>query len=118
MSLRMPSISLRLRVSVLVEDRYLAQAEPTGATAPLRDAGHDVDVVVADRHAADLAEPEPVDVLLARGRSSALVSLLRAAEAAGIPVANPASAIWAVVDKAGMGAALAAAGVPVPHSWV
>jgi ribosomal protein S6--L-glutamate ligase len=107
-----------LRVSVLAEERYLTQPQPTAAAAALREAGHHVDLVVADRHAADLAAPVGADVVLARGRSTALVSLLRAAEASAVPVANSASAISAVVDKAGMGATLAAAGVPVPHTWV
>jgi glutathione synthase/RimK-type ligase-like ATP-grasp enzyme len=110
--------SRQLRVSVLVEARYLMQPQPADAIAALHAAGHDVDLVVADRHVADLAAHADVDVVLARGRSPALVSLLRAAEAAGIPVANPAAAVSAVVDKAGMGAALAAAGVPVPRTWV
>jgi ribosomal protein S6--L-glutamate ligase len=110
--------SSTLRVCVLAEERYLAQPQPTAAAATLREAGHDVDLIVADRHAADLGAPVRADVVLARGRSTALVSLLRATEAAAIPVANPASAISAVVDKAGMGATLAAAGVPVPHTWV
>jgi ribosomal protein S6--L-glutamate ligase len=107
-----------LHVSVLVEQRYLAHAQPAGAVAALRAAGHDVDLVVADRHVADLGAPAGADVVLARGRSPALLSLLRAAEAAAVPVINRAAAIAAVVDKAGMGAALAADGVPVPRSWV
>src|SRR5688572_21691789 len=107
-----------LRVCVLVEQRYLAQPQPTAATHALLEAGHDVDLVVADRHVADLAVPLEADVVLARGRSTAVVSLLRAAETAGVPVTNSAAAVLAVVDKAGMGAALAAAGVPVPHTWV
>jgi ribosomal protein S6--L-glutamate ligase len=110
--------SRQLRVSVLVEARYLMQPQPADAIAAFHAAGHDVDLVVADRHVADLAAHADVDVMLARGRSPVLVSLLRAAEAAGIPVANPAAAVSAVVDKAGMGAALAAAGVPVPRTWV
>jgi ribosomal protein S6--L-glutamate ligase len=113
-----PTIRRLARVCLLVEDRYLAHAEPRGATAALRAAGHDVDLVVADRRVADLAAPAGADVVLARGRSSPLVSLLRAAEAVGVPVVNSATAISAVVDKAGMGAALAGAGVPVPHAWV
>jgi ribosomal protein S6--L-glutamate ligase len=118
MSHWMPATSRALRVSVLVEERYLAQPQPTAAAAALREAGHDVDLIVADRHVADLTAPLGADVVLARGRSTALVSLLRAAEAAAVPVANSATSVLAVVDKAGMGAALAAAGVPVPHSWV
>jgi ribosomal protein S6--L-glutamate ligase len=103
---------------VLVEDRYLAHAEPAGAMAALRAAGHDVELVVADRHVAALGAPVGVDALLARGRRAAFVSLLRAAEAGGVPVVNSATAISAVANKAGMGAALAAAGIPTPCTWV
>ena len=113
-----PRTRPKLRIRVLVEDRYLAHPEPAGATAALRAVGHDVDLVVAERHVAELGVPLGVDVLLARGRSSALLSLLRAAQAEGIPVVNSATSISAVADKAGMGAALAAAGVPIPHTWI
>ena len=107
-----------LHIGVLVEDRYLAQAEPAGAIAALSAAGHDVELVVADRHVAALGAPVGVDVLLARGRGAAFVSLLRAAEAGGVPVVNSATAISAVANKAGMGAALVAAGIPTPRTWV
>jgi glutathione synthase/RimK-type ligase-like ATP-grasp enzyme len=113
-----PASDSPLRVGVLVEERYLDQAEPAGATAALRAAGHDVDLVVAERHVADLAVPLDVGVLLARGRNSAFMTLVRAAEAGGVPVVNSPSSIAAVANKAGMGAALAAAGVPVPGTWV
>jgi len=86
----------------------------------MRAAGHHVEIVDPDRHVADLVAPghSHIDVVLARGRSSALMSLLRAAEVAGVPVVNSAAAVMSVVDKAGMGAVLAAAGVPVPQTWV
>jgi ribosomal protein S6--L-glutamate ligase len=113
-----PAAARPLHVGVLVEDRYLAHAEPAGAVHALRAAGHDVDLVVADRQAAALGAPVGIDVLLGRGRSAAFVSLLRTAEAAGVPVVNPAAAIAAVANKAGMGAALAAAGIPTPRTWV
>ncbi|MFD1532689.1 hypothetical protein [Pseudonocardia aurantiaca] len=115
---REPTGGSALRIGVLVEDRYLAQREPAGTVDVLRAAGHDVDVVVADRQAAALGASAGVDVLLGRGRSAAFVSLLSAAEAAGVAVVNSAAAIAAVANKAGMGAALAAAGIPVPRTWV
>src|SRR3979490_2417077 len=88
-----------LHIGVLVEDRYLAQAEPAGAVAALSAAGPDVGLVVADRHVAALGAPVGVDVLLARGRRAAFVSLLRAAEAGGVPGINSPSPISAVGEK-------------------
>ncbi len=109
------------RVAVLVEQRYLDQAEPAASVVALREAGCDVHVVVAEEQAVALTSPDwlaGVDVVLARGRSAALLGLLRATEATGIPVVNPADAVARVVDKAGMGAALSAAGLPVPRTWL
>ena len=57
-------------------------------------------------------------VVLARGRSDALIGLLRSAEQSGVPVVNTASAIQSVVDKAGLAATLSAARVPTPTSWL
>lgn len=107
-------------VRVLVESRYRTQAEPAGAIDSLRAAGHTVEILDPEHHVLDLVAPRDahVDLVLARGRSSALLSLLRAAEVAGVPVVNSAAAVESVVDKAGMGAVLAAAGVPVPRTWV
>jgi ribosomal protein S6--L-glutamate ligase len=115
---REPAADRPLHVGVLVDGRYLAHREPAKTVDALRAAGHDVDVVVAERKAAALGAPVGVDVLLGRGRSAAFMSLLSAAEASGVPVVNPVSAIAAVSNKVGMGAALAAAGIPTPRTWV
>lgn len=111
------------RVCVLVEERYLAQAQPAGVVRALRRRGSDVDVdvIVAERAAVDLSAAAwtcGVSVVLARGRSTALLSLLRSLEYSGIPVVNTASSILSVVDKAGMAAALATGRVPTPETWL
>lgn len=99
-------------VGIAAEPRYLAQRQPAGLMMALARAGHPLVFV-------DVAMPSPVslrglDVLVARGRSPALLDLLGRAEAAGVVTVNPRAAIAAVLDKAGMARALAAAGIPSP----
>jgi ribosomal protein S6--L-glutamate ligase len=59
-----------------------------------------------------------IDVCVGRGRSDAVLSRLLAAERHGLPVINRASAVAAVVDKAGMAVALASAGIPTPPTML
>lgn len=108
-------------VGVLVEERYLRQHQPAGVVHALTSRGIQVRTVVAETTSASLCEPtwaRGFSVVLPRGRSTALVGLLRCVEQAGVPVINSAAAIQGVVDKAGMAATLAAAGVPTPTSWL
>lgn len=109
------------RVGVLVEDRYLAQAQPAGLVARLQQRGVEVVVHVADRLPTDLGHPTmvgEVDFVVARGRSPRLLSLLRTLETNGVAVLHDAAAIAAVVDKAAMSAALWRAGIPTPRTWL
>jgi ribosomal protein S6--L-glutamate ligase len=113
--------SSRLTVGVLVDRRYLRQAQPAGLAEALRRSGADVRTFVTEDTDADLCTGiwcGGLDVLAARGRSGRLVAMLRAAEAYGIPVVNSPAAIESVHDKAGMAAVLAVAGVPTPKSWL
>jgi glutathione synthase/RimK-type ligase-like ATP-grasp enzyme len=108
-------------VCVLVEERYLTQAQPAGVVHALKSRGVRVRTVVAEAVSADLSGgtwTRGSSVVLARGRSDALIGLLRSAEQSGVPVVNTAAAIQAVVDKAGMAATLSASGVPTPTSWL
>jgi glutathione synthase/RimK-type ligase-like ATP-grasp enzyme len=108
-------------VCVLVEERYLTQAQPAGVVQALRSRGVAVRTVVAEAATADLSGgswTRGCSVVLARGRSDALISLLRSAQQSGVPVVNTASAVQSVVDKAGSAATLSAAGVPTPTSWL
>jgi ribosomal protein S6--L-glutamate ligase len=108
-------------VGVLVERRYLTQNQPAGLVGALRTTGASVRTLVVEDTSVDLCGGswcEGLDVVAARGRSDALLAALRAAEVHGVPVVNPAAAVGAVVDKAGMAAALAAAGIPTPRSWL
>ena len=108
-------------VCVLVEERYLTQAQPAGVVQALRSRGVGVRTVVAEAVSVDLSGASWTrgsSVVLARGRSDAVIGLLRSAEQAGVPVVNTASAIQSVVDKAGLAATLSAAGVATPTSWL
>jgi ribosomal protein S6--L-glutamate ligase len=108
-------------VCVLVEERYLTQAQPAGVVRALESRGVGVRTVVAEAASVDLSGGSWTcgsSVVLARGRSDALIGLLRSAEQSGVPVVNTAAAIQAVVDKAGQAATLSAAGLPTPTSWL
>ena len=108
-------------VCVLVEERYLTQAQPAGVVRALESRGVRVRTVVAEAASVDLSGgswTRGSSVVLARGRSDALIGLLRSAEQSGVPVVNTAAAIQAVVDKAGQAATLSAAGLPTPTSWL
>jgi [lysine-biosynthesis-protein LysW]--L-2-aminoadipate ligase len=108
-------------VCVLVEGRYLTQAQPAGVVQALKSRGVGVRTVVAEGVSVDLSRgswTRGSSVVVARGRSDAVIGLLRSAEQSGVPVVNTASAIQGVVDKAGLAATLSAAGVPTPTSWL
>ena len=108
-------------VCVLVEERYLTQDQPAGVVKVLESRGVGVRTVVAEAASVDLSGgswTRGSSVVLARGRSDALIGLLRSAEQSGVPVVNTASAIQSVVDKAGLAATLSAARVPTPTSWL
>lgn len=108
-------------VGVLVEARYLDQAQPAGAAAALRSRGCEVRTLVAEQLVTDLGDPtwtEGLDVLLPRGRSVALLGLLGVAEAVGVPVVHPAAAVSRLVDKASMATTLRRHGVPTPRTWL
>lgn len=108
-------------VGVLAEKRYLRQDQPAGLVRALRSTGVDVRSMTIEDTSIDLCDGswcDGLDVVVARGRSDALLAALRSAEASGVPVANSSAAIHAVRDKAGMAAALAAAGIPTPTSWL
>ncbi|NUQ31880.1 MAG: ATP-grasp domain-containing protein [Dermatophilaceae bacterium] len=113
-------------VTMLVEGRYLSQAEPRGVTAALARRGVRVRTVVAENAVADVADPTtilgrdagPHPVVCPRGRSLALLATLRALEAQGVHVIHRAATIDTVVDKVGMSARLTEAGVPTPRTWL
>lgn len=109
------------RIGILVEHRYLQQAQPAGLVTALRRRGVDVRLRVADHLPTELGRPTPVadlDLVVTRGRSARLLALLRTAEAHQVPVLHDAASISAVMDKAGMAAVLWRAGIPSPRTWL
>ena len=121
---RAPSASgrtARTQIVVLVEERYLQQPQPAGLLAALAARAVDVSVVDPDRLVHDLRGRPSIagaEVVVARGRSLPLIAALSVAERFGVPTVNRSSSIAAVRDKAAMTAALVAAGLPTPDTWV
>ena len=110
-----------LHCCVLVEARYLAQAQPVGLIRTLREAGCRVTVTDPGASLLDVGDTrwlEGLDLVVARGRSTDLLTRLSAAEAEGVTTLNSRRAIDAVVDKAHMATQLQAAGVPTPATWI
>jgi ribosomal protein S6--L-glutamate ligase len=111
----------RASVGILVEGRYLTQNQPAGLAAALRSTGSSVRTLVVEETGVDLCGGtwwDRFDVIVGRGRSDALLAALRAAQEHGLPVVDPPASIQSVLDKAGMAAALAAAGIPTPRAWL
>jgi ribosomal protein S6--L-glutamate ligase len=104
----------RPRIAVAAEPRYLTQAQPAGLAGALCRAGHPA-TVLDPQDPRTLSLPG-IDLLIARGRSEALLDLLDRAECLGIATINRRDAILSVMDKARMGRALAEAGIPIPQT--
>jgi ribosomal protein S6--L-glutamate ligase len=106
----------RPRIAIAAEHRYLSQLQPAGLAIALLQAGHEPAILEAQNlRGASLIG---IDLLVARGRSPALLALLERAEALDVPTINRRAAITAVVDKASMAKALAAARIPTPPTRV
>jgi glutathione synthase/RimK-type ligase-like ATP-grasp enzyme len=104
----------RPRIAVAAEPRYMTQAQPAGLAGALCRLGHPANVLdPEDPRTIDLPG---LDLLIARGRSEAVLDLLDRAECLGIATINRRDAILSVVDKARMGRALAGAGIPIPQT--
>ena len=108
-------------VGVLVERRYLAQAQPQGLVTALQARGCRLRILDPQASAFRLDDHswmEGLDVVVARGRSWELLCLLAWAEARGLRTINRRAAIGAVHNKAEMAVALEAAGVPMPRTFL
>ncbi len=102
---------------MLVEQRYLAHAQPSGTVAALRELGHEVRVIdpeAASYEVGDNRWLQGLDLVVARGRSWPVLCLLAWAEAYGIPAINRGSAIRGVYNKAHMALTLQSGAVPMP----
>jgi glutathione synthase/RimK-type ligase-like ATP-grasp enzyme len=110
-----------LHCGVLVEARYLEQAQPQGMARVLAKSGHSIFHFDSQSAMLDIENSRwltGLDLLIARGRSVDLLARLSVAEAAGIPTLNRRRAIAAVADKAHMATQLRAAGIQTPPTWI
>jgi ribosomal protein S6--L-glutamate ligase len=114
-SARRPASTRAPRIGILAERRYLSQRAPAALAAALADAGVRPEVVAADDARFGLGA---CDLVIARGRSQALLSALSALEARGVAVMNRPAAIAAVADKARQAGVLARGGLPSPRTLV
>jgi ribosomal protein S6--L-glutamate ligase len=111
----------RARVCVLCETRYGRQAQPAGLIRVLRDRGHAVEVFDPGTAADEVglaAWPAVADLVVARGRSRALLAALLYAERLGVRTINARAAIDGVHNKLDMAVTLATGGLPVPPTWL
>lgn len=112
-------MSRRRRFGLLVERRYLAQRQPAGLISALGARGHDVTVIDPEEgcHApGETGWLGDFDLVVCRGRSWPLLSLLGWAEAHGARTINRRAAVAAVHNKADMAQTLAAGGVRTPFT--
>jgi ribosomal protein S6--L-glutamate ligase len=109
------------RIGILVEPRYLKQAQPAGLSAALRAKGHQVTMIDPETVPCELGNDDWLngfDLIVGRGRSLALLALLTQAERLGKPTVNRRAAIAAVHNKAEMAVALAANNIPTPQTML
>ena len=100
------------RIGILLEARYRRQAQPAGMIEALK-AMAQVEVVEI-RSSVDLGQ---CDLLVARGRSLDVLSLMADAEARGVRTINGSLSVRSVVDKIAMHHRLVEAGIAVPPTW-
>jgi ribosomal protein S6--L-glutamate ligase len=113
-------MTTQVHIGVLAERRYLAQSQPKGLVDAL--SRRDARVSLLEPEAlggamTDDAWLEGVDLLVGRGRSWALLTLLAWAESRGVPTINRNAAVSGVHNKAEMSVVLAAAAVPAPRTY-
>lgn len=110
-----------MRIGILVEKRYLAQAQPAGLISALGAAGHETVCLDPQASAYALEDnrwTEKLDRIVARGRSCPLLCMLGWAQTRGVRTINKRSAIAAVHNKADMAVLLAGAGLPTPQTFL
>jgi ribosomal protein S6--L-glutamate ligase len=99
-------------IGVAAEARYLVQRQPAGLCAALARSGY-VPLILDPNEPAG-APLEVIDLIVARGRSPQLLSLLARAEGLGVRTLNRCAAIASVRDKGAMARALAGGNLPTP----
>jgi ribosomal protein S6--L-glutamate ligase len=110
-----------MNLGILVEERYLSQDQPSGLVEAIRKKGHDVTIINPEKGTFDVNDDrwlKDIQILVARGRSWALLSMLSWAERRGLRTINRRAAVSAVHNKADMGIAMAGDGLPVPRTYL
>lgn len=110
-----------MSIGILIEKRYLSQAQPSGLISALRSAGHETVCLDPEAPAYSLEDGrwmENLDIIVARGRSFHLLSLLGWAEKRGVSTVNKRSAIASVHNKTDMAVLLAEARFPTPRTFM
>ncbi len=112
---------MTLRIALIPERRYLSHLQPSGLTAMLRARGHTVKIIDPEESAFRVGDSgwlRDIDIVVCRGRSAGVLSLLSWAESEGLRTINRKDAIAAVLNKAEMAVALSSAGIPMPDSFI
>ena len=106
-------------VAIVVERRHLQDRAFRDARSALETAGCEVQLVVpsSDQLFDIPVEAPSWDAVVSRGRDLAVLSLLAAAAALGVPAVNPPRSIDLVRNKVAMQAVLAEHGLPLPAAW-
>lgn len=110
-----------MRIGILVEKRYLTQAQPAGLISALNAAGHEticLDPQASAYALGDLRWTDNMDMIVARGRSFELLCMLGWAQARGVRTINKRSSIASVHNKADMAVLLAGARLPTPQTFL
>jgi glutathione synthase/RimK-type ligase-like ATP-grasp enzyme len=112
-------MSQQLSIGILVERRYLNQAQPAGLSTALRARGHKVTLIDPETISCELGNDgwlNDFDLIVGRGRSLTLLCLLAQAERRGKLTLNRRAAIAAVHNKADMAATLTTNNIPTPQT--
>lgn len=106
-------------VAIVIERRHAGDEAILGTRAELERLGCGVQLVVPEPGALfDIPEAVPSwDAVVSRGRDPAVLALLAAAAALGVPAVNSPQAIDRVRNKVAMQAVLARHGMPLPRAW-
>src|ERR687888_605895 len=113
-------MSVARRLCFIIEEKYRHESMPLAVASQLRRWGHDVDLLQPHATATplfDLVTQRYDAYVLKTAAAGPGLSLLEAAEAAGIPTINNARSVRLVRDKAVAVAVARAHGLPVPPAY-
>jgi ribosomal protein S6--L-glutamate ligase len=113
-------MSAQSRIGVLVEARYLTQSQPVGLINLLKSRQQHLTMMDPQQTFYTMGDDRwlnGLDLIVARGRSWALLCLLAWAERRGVTTINSKASIAAVHNKAEMSVALAAGKLPTPKTF-